>query len=143
MLLLNTIQENQLLKTYLINKIMYRLIYIYIIKLVEKRNPDPQFYAAGYIFFTQLVHVSLLLSIIKKAFNLNYPVFSETYFINKLFWIPIALIWLIIVHIYYKKRLSNFEKFYSTRKILTLKNTIFVFSSLIIPLLFTILLLKK
>jgi hypothetical protein len=122
---------------------MYQLIYFYIVKLVEKRNPDSKFYSAGFLFFTQLVHVSFLLSIIKKLFNIQYPVFSDTYLINKLLWMPIVLIWLIIVHVYYKKRYTKLEKFYSGQKIVTLKNTVIVFSLLIIPLFFTILLLKK
>lgn len=113
------------------------------VKLVENRNPDSKFYSAGFLFFTQLVHVSFLLSIVKKLFGIQYPVFSNTYFINKLFWIPIVLVWLIIVHVYYKKRYTKLEKLFSGQKIVTLKNTVIVFSLLLIPLILTILLLKK
>lgn len=122
---------------------MYQLIYFYIVKLVEKRNPDPKFYSAGFLFFTQLVHVSFLLSIIKKLFDIQYPVFSDTYLINKLLWMPILLIWLIVVHVYYKRRYMKLEKLYSGQKVVTLKNAIIVFSFLFIPLIFTILLLKR
>lgn len=122
---------------------MYQLIYFYMVKLVEKRNPDSKFYSAGFLFFTQLVHVSFLLSIIKKLFSVQYPVFSNNYLINKLLWMPIVLVWLIIVHVYYKKQYANLEKLYSGQKVVTLRNTVIVFSLLVVPLIFTIFLLSK
>jgi hypothetical protein len=113
------------------------------VKLVEKRNPDPLFYSAGFVFFTQVVHVGLILSIIKKLFSIQYPVFSDTYLINKLSMMPFALIWLIIVHVYFKKRYSKLKKLYAGQKIVSLKNTVIVFSVLLIPLVIMILLLSK
>lgn len=122
---------------------MYQLIYFYIVKLVEKRNPDSKFYSAGFLFFTQLVHVSFLLAIIKRLFSVQYPIFSNNYFINKLLWMPIVLVWLIIVHVYYKKRFAKLEQLYSGHNVVTLRNTVKVFSLLVVPLIFTILLLRK
>jgi 1-acyl-sn-glycerol-3-phosphate acyltransferase len=113
------------------------------VKLVEKRTPDPKFYSASFVSLTQIIHVSFILSIIKKVFSIQYPVFSDTYLINKLSWMPILLVWLIIVHVYYKKRYAKLEKLYSGQKVVTLRNTVIVFSLLLVPLIFTILLLRK
>jgi len=110
------------------------------VKLVERRNPDPKFYSAGFLFFVQLVHVSFLLVLIKEIFDLHYFVFSKTYLVNKLYWMPLAIVWLIVVNIYYNKRYPELVKLYEGKEIITTRNTIIVFSLLLIPLIFTIIL---
>jgi len=122
---------------------MYQLIYFYMVKLIEKRNPDSKFYSASFVSLTQIVHVSFLLSIIKKLFHVQYPVFSNIYLFNKLAWMPILLVWLIIVHVYYKKRYTKLEIIFSKQKVVSLRNTFVIFSLLLVPLIFTILLLRK
>jgi hypothetical protein len=122
---------------------MYRLIYFYIIRLIEKRNPDPKFYAAGFVTIVQIIHVCALLALIKRIFEIQYPVFSEVYLFNKLYLMPLVLVWLIAVHIFYNKRFPVLVKLYSEKKVVTLRNTIIVFSLLLIPLICMILLLKK
>lgn len=113
------------------------------VKLVEKRNPDPKFYSAGIVFFTQLIHILLPLAIFKVVFKIQYPVFSATYLYNKLLMMPFALIWLIAVHIYFNKKYPKIKEHYSGQKILTLRNTIIVFSLLLIPLIISIMLSKQ
>lgn len=122
---------------------MYKLIYYYIFKLIEKRNPDPKFGAITFVWLTQFIHVAFVLAVLKKVFTLTYPAFSQTYFYNKLFFMPIAIIWLIIFNYYFNKRADKIAKLYAGKEILTLKNTIIVFSSLLIPLFIMIQLLKK
>lgn len=110
------------------------------VKLVERRNPDPKFYSSGFLFFVQLVHAIFLLALIKKIFDLHYFVFSKIYLVNKLYWIPLAIVWLVVVYIYYNKRYSELIKLYKGKDIITTRNTIIVFSLLLIPLMFTIIL---
>jgi hypothetical protein len=122
---------------------MYQLIYLFIVKLVEKRNPDAKFYSAGVVLFTQVVHTGLIFTIFQKVFNVHYPVFSTSYLINKLLMMPILLIWIIIVHFYYKSRFLKIEKFYDGKPVVTFRNAVIVFSLILVPLFFIIFLLKK
>jgi len=122
---------------------MYKLMYFYVFRLVEKRNTDPKFYSAGFLFFVQIVHLGLVLALIKKVFNVQYFVFSTTYLINKLIWMPILLTWLIIIHVYYKKRFSKIEKYFSKQKVLTFQNSTIVFTLFLVPLIMMILLSIK
>lgn len=112
-------------------------------KLIQKRNPDPKFEAIGFVWFTQLVHICLILAIIKKAFILSYWNFSETYFYNKLFLMPFAIIWLLLFYWYFKKHTAEIEKSFEGRNVLTFKNGVIVVSVLLIPLFIMIQLLKK
>lgn len=122
---------------------MYKLIYIYMLKLVEKRNPDPVFFAITFVWLSQLIHIAFIFAILKKVFNLTYPTFSDVYFYNKLFLTPFVILWLIIFNYYFKKRVKEIEHLYGERKVITLKNTIIVFSQLLMPLIIMIQLLKK
>lgn len=122
---------------------MYGFIYFYMVKLVEKRNPDHLWYSASFVFLNQIVHFSVFLAILKKIFDIQYPVLSHTYLFNKLLLMPFALIWLIAVHIYFKRQFTKLSETYLGRKIVTLKNTIIVFSLLLVPLVLGILLSRK
>jgi hypothetical protein len=124
---------------------MYDFIYYYFYKLVLKRNPDAKFIAAGLVWFTLVVHIFFPLSIIKKVFDLDYSSygFSDSYVINKLYMMPIAIILMFATHFYYKKRFDEIENKYLGDEMLTRKNTIIVFSIILIPLIIMIQLLKK
>lgn len=123
---------------------LYSLIYIFMQKLLEKRNPDSQFAAASFVTITQLVHVLSVFVIARLFFKgISLPVFSPTYTFNKLAMMPFLLAWLIVVHRYYKKRYDIIDKRYSTKKIITLKNGVIVFTSLFAPLVFSILMSIK
>lgn len=123
---------------------MYNLIYFYIHKLVEKRNPDPKFYSAGVVAFSQWVHLGFIITCINKLFNISIlPLFSDTYLFNKLIIMPFLIVWLIITHMYNKKKYPMLINKYSEKNIINIKNTAIVFSLLIVPLLSLIFLLKK
>jgi hypothetical protein len=113
------------------------------LKLLEKRNPDPVFAAASFVSFVFFIHFALILAVVKNLFDLGIPAFSNVYFYNKLFFLPFAIIWLILVYRYFKKRSNEIIKLYSGKKIVTFKNSIIVFSVFLIPLISMILLLKK
>ncbi|MGY6562374.1 MAG: hypothetical protein ACXITV_09725 [Luteibaculaceae bacterium] len=123
---------------------IYRLTYFFIYLIARKRNPDPMFYSAGVVAFMQLVHFLFPFAILNKFFDIRVlPHFSDIYLINKLMVMPFLLIWLIVVHWWFKKHFKDIEETFSDRKVITLKNGIIVFGSLIIPLAISILLLTK
>jgi hypothetical protein len=113
------------------------------LKLVEKRNPDPVFAASSFVALTQLIHVFFILTLFKKLFDIGIPAFSNVYFFNKLFFMPFVIIWLVFVYRYFKKHSDEIIKLYAGKKTLTLKNAIIVFSSILLPLISMIQLLKK
>ena len=122
---------------------MYNFVYCYMFQLAKKRNPTPDFNAAGFVWIMQFIHIAFILAIIKKVCHIEYFRFSDVYFYNKLFFAPIAILWLILTYRYYKKRTDRIMKSYSGKKIITLKNSLVVFSLLLIPLIIMIQLLKK
>ena len=122
---------------------MYDFIYYYFYKLIIKRNPDAKFNAAALVSFTIFVHIIFALSIIKKLFNVYFSGFSDVYLINKLYMMPFGLAFLILGHYVFKRRFDKIEAKYEGRKMVTLWNTVIVFSIMLVPLIITIILLKK
>lgn len=122
---------------------MYNLFYCFIFKLIEKRNPDPQFGAASFVWIMQFIHIAFLLAIVKKVFNLSYPVLSDTYFWNKLLFAPIAIIWLWLTFRYFRKRSDLIIKRFEVKRVVTLKNALITTLFLMVPLILMIQLLKK
>jgi len=122
---------------------MYDFIYYYFYKLIIKRNSDAKFNAAGLVSFTIFVHIVFPLSIVKKLFNLYFSGFSDTYLINKLYMMPFGLAFLILGHYVFKRRFEKIERKYEGRKMVTFWNTVIVFSVMLVPLIISIILLKK
>lgn len=115
---------------------MYAFVYFFMKKVLERRNPDPYFAAATYVTLLQVVHF-LFLFVISRFFindNIYLPKFSDTYTYNKLAAMPFMLVWMVVVHKYFKKRYSEIEKQYDDKNIVTLKNGIVVIGLLLIPL---------
>jgi hypothetical protein len=122
---------------------MYTYIYFFIHCAIEKKHPDPKFLSAGVVAFIQWVHLNLIAICLYKLFNFRIiPVFNETYIYNKLLIMPFLLIWMIITHKYFNKRFIKLSEQYSGKEIVNIKNTIIVFSILILPIISIILLLK-
>jgi hypothetical protein len=122
---------------------MYSFIYYYMVKLIEKKGKNAKSNAAGFVFFTQVVHIFFILTVFGEMFNVSYPKFSDTYEINKLCMLPFAFVFIFLVEYYYKKRHEKICKRFSGRNILTTGNAIIVFSTMLIPLLIMIHLLRS
>ncbi len=123
---------------------MYNLAYYYIYLLVKKKNADPNFYAAGIVFLTILIHVSFIFKIVQVAVEFNgFKQVGGSYLTNKLFIMPILIIPLVIVHKYYLYTFPQLEAKYKKTQLINLSNTVLVFGQLIIPLLAAILLSIK
>lgn len=123
--------------------INYKLIYYYFLKILEKRNEDAIYYAAVIVFCFQVIHMFIVFAIIKKLFKLDFPVFSNTYFFNKLFYMPFLLIWLILVYRFFKKHSEGITKIYVERNIVTTENSVLIFLIFFVPLISGIILSTK
>ena len=123
---------------------MFSFIYYYMFKILEKRNPDPMFGAASFIFFLQLIFVFFILSTVKFILKLDYSMFrfSETYTTNKLLVMPFLLVWLVCVYYHFKRKHSNIKKRYKSSNIVNVNNGIFIILILFTPLLLGISFLK-
>ena len=122
---------------------MYDFIYYYFYKLIIKHNPDAKFVASAILFFIIDVHILLPLTIIRKLFNVYFSAFSDSYLINKLYMMPFAIAFLILTHYVFKQRFDKIERKYEGRRMVTFWNTVIVFSTMLVPLIITIILLKK
>lgn len=123
---------------------IYRLSYYFIYQIVKKRNPAPMFYSAGVVTFMQIVHFLMPFVILKKFFGVSIlPIFSSIYLINKLFVMPLLLVWLLLVHFWFKKYFNNIATQFSGKKVITLKNGLIVFGLIVVPLVISILLSIK
>jgi hypothetical protein len=117
----------------------YSFIFIFMQKLLEKRDPDSIFAASTFVTLVQVVHFLLVFALFRLLFNqLSLPIFSETYFYNKLAMMPFGFIWMIAVYWYYSKFYSKIITAYEGRRILTIGNGLIVFSALVIPLIIAI-----
>lgn len=47
---------------------MNQLFYFYILRLVEKRNPDPKLYGASFVSLAQIIHLSLVFQLLRIYF---------------------------------------------------------------------------
>lgn len=124
---------------------MYNFIFYYFYKLTIKINSDAIFNAAGMVFLTIIIHLAFSLSILKKVLNLSYTNFrfSDIYLINKIYMMPLGLVFLILIYKIFKKRFNKIQRKYEGRRIVTLGNTIYIFLLMLVPLIISIILLKK
>ena len=119
---------------------MYGKLYYHIYKYLEnKRNFDSTFNSACLVFITQLIHILLFFSILNNFFGIRLNSMSDSNFDNKLLFFPIGAIWLILVDLFFKRRLDIYNKKYSNSK--TLNKRMFIFMLIVvlfIPLYITI-----
>jgi hypothetical protein len=117
---------------------MYNFIFYFFYKLIEKRNPDPNFGAASAVAFAQVIHVFMIIAVIKYFGDFSIPRFHEDYFLNKWINAPILLVWLIIAGWYYNKNFGKIiEKFRNKKKheIYSYKYILLVIIAYLVPLL--------
>jgi len=122
---------------------MYDFIYYYFYKLIIKRNSDAKFVASAILFFIIDVHIGLIFTLIEVFCDISYSSFSNSYLINKLYMMPFAIAFLILTHYVFKQRFDKIERKYEGRRMVTFWNTVIVFSTMLVPLIITIILLKK
>lgn len=113
---------------------LYYAIYGYFKK---QKNHDPLFNTSCFVFISQVIHFFILSLIVLKIFKMEFPKFSGDNSQNKLFFLPLAGIWLFILHKYFQIKLQILEKKYKNKVFL---NNIYwiVILSIIIPLILLI-----
>ena len=76
----------------------------------SKKNHDPIFNTSLLVFFTQGVHFLLCLKILSLLLDFKIFRFSSDSSTNKLIFLPLGFLWLIFVHIYFKKKVHVLDK---------------------------------
>ena len=113
---------------------LYYAIYGY---FKNKKNHDLLFNTSCLVFISQVIHFFILSLIVLKIFKMEFPKFSGDNSQNKLFFLPLAGIWIFILHKYFQNKLQILEKKYKNKVFL---NNIYwiVILSIIIPLILLI-----
>ena len=106
--------------------------------LKQKNNHDSLFNASLLLFFSQGVHFFLVLKLLSYLLDFKILKFSDDNTLNKLTFLPIALIWGYFVYIYYTKKVKKSKQV----KIQSLKTSQFLLL-LIIIIIFPLLVLIK
>ena len=122
---------------------MYSKLYIKYYNFLNKRKSfDSMFNASCIVFFTQVVHVFLLILIFSKLLKFEIPSFSDNRSINKLYFSPIAILWLYLTHTFFSSKLKNkdFEKKVNKMKITNLNFFTLIIMTILIPLFLVIIL---
>ncbi len=122
---------------------MYSKLYIKYYNFLNKRKSfDSMFNASCIVFFTQVVHVFLLILIFSKLLKFEIPSFSDNRSINKLYFFPIAILWLYLTHTFFSSKLKNkdFEKKVNKMKITNLNFFTLIIMTILIPLFLVIIL---
>jgi len=112
---------------------MYSFLYYYLYQLSIKRNPDAKFASAAVVAATQFGHFLLIDAILKLYVKFPVFQFSDVYVYNKLAWLPFALIWLTISHIYFKKRFEIIKEKFKDQNIFSMKNGLIVCCMIFLP----------
>lgn len=121
---------------------MYTKLYLQYLNFLKlKKNIDPTFNASCIVFLSQCVHFFLGMLILSKLFDFKISSFSSDNSSNRLFFMPVAAIWLYLVHKTFsaKSKKVDFKK----EKIYELNNLqflILVVVTILIPLYFIIIL---
>ena len=76
----------------------------------SKKNHDPVFNTSLLVFFIQGVHFFFCLKILSLLLDFKIFRFSSDSATNKLIFLPLGFLWLILVHIYFKKKVYVLEK---------------------------------
>ena len=94
-----------------------KLYYNFYSYLKKKNNQDPTFNAACILFIAQIIHFFVLFLSISKILDFELPVFSKDNSDNKLAFLPIAIVWLILGYKFYSSKVEYLiSKFKNEKK---------------------------
>lgn len=84
--------------------LFFKIYYFY----KQRNNHDPVFNTSLLVFFPQGLHFFLGLKLLSLAFDFKILKFSNDNSTNKPIFFPIiGIIWLVLVYLYYKKKVQN------------------------------------
>lgn len=121
---------------------MYKLTFVYFYQLTKRINPDPRLVAVSLLSTTVLFHFAFLLGALRFIFDFILPRFDESFILNKIYLIPIAILWLLLFELFFSKKSTDkiLDSFSDTQKVVTLKNTVLIILFIFAPLVLGILL---
>lgn len=127
---------------------MYNFIFYFFYKYFESRKDfSPRFSALCAVAGAQFIHAFFLVTAIRYCFKINIlpAAFSQSYMINKFYWMPILAIWLLFVFSYYKRERVNHileERDKLGEKVFTFKRIAMIILVIGVPLVLGILFIK-
>jgi hypothetical protein len=114
---------------------MYNFIFIFFYKLSLKRNPDAKGAAKTFVALTTFMHLFLLVSIITFAFDIKISSLDESSALNKLYFLPILILWYFLISLFYNKKKINqlVKESESIKSIVNFKNILLVLLIIVVP----------
>lgn len=112
---------------------LFKKFYSY---LVLKKTETPIWHASSLVGVSMLVHFFILFKFFNKEF---WYMPSESYMQNKLFYMPFAALYVFLIYIFFKRRVTKLK----IVKISTLYFLILILFFVVVPLYFLILLSTK
>ncbi|MCY1494283.1 hypothetical protein D3C87_41600 [compost metagenome] len=119
--------------------LFFKIYYFY----KQRNNHDPVFNTSLLVFFSQGLHFFLGLKLLSFAFDFKILKFSSDNSTNKLLFFPIGIIWLVLVHIYYKKKVQNSKRIRDIKPLNLYQLLGLLFFVVVLPLCIVIILSKK
>ena len=119
--------------------LFFKIYYFY----KQRNNHDPVFNTSLLLFFSQGLHFFLGLKLLSLAFDFKILKFSNDNSTNKLLFFPIGIIWLVLVHIYYKKKVQNSKRIRDIKPLNLYQLLGLLFFVIVLPLCIVIILSKK
>ena len=124
---------------------MYNFIFYFFYKYFEKtRDSTPKYRAILTVAVTIGFHLFFIISIVKYVFDITIPRFDESYFFNKLYMMPFALLLILFIYLYYNQNRINkiLGHYNNEEKVFTFKNVATIIFVIIVPLILGITLIK-
>lgn len=112
------------------NWFFFKIYYFY----KSKNNHDPIFNTSILVFFAQGLHFFVILSALQYFLDFDIPTFSSDNSKNKAVFIPIGLIWLILVYFFYRKNVKSLGVKYNSRPLKLYELLKLLFIIIVIPL---------
>ena len=115
---------------------MYSWLFNGIYNFLNKKTKDidPKFSASGIVFISQIAHFALIIMIIQHFADIELPRFSKESFYNKLGLFPIGIIWLILIHVFFKKNFDKIQSKYGKKAFNRLQFLGLILISVLIPI---------
>jgi len=125
---------------------MYNFVFYFFYKYFEKTGDSiPQYRAILAVSTTIGFHVFCIVSIVKYLFEFNIPRIDEKYLLNKLYLMPLALLLILLVYLYYNKiRIDKIieSKVKNIDNVFSYKNIFLIILIIGVPLIIGIMFIK-
>ena len=113
---------------------MYNLVFIFFYKLSSKRNPDAKGAAKTFVALATFMHLFFLASVAMFAFGIKIPPLDDTQIINKLYFLPVLILWFFFISIFYnKKKINEILNVSENNHIVSPKNILIILLIMVLP----------